>query len=60
MMKLCKFITLFFTFFIAKSLHQNSDLNIVIHLDESKEFAEGLPKIGRGVDVKELMAHART
>ena len=45
-MKLVKFIVIF-AISLPKSVHQNPDLNIIIHLDES---ADGLPKIGRGVD----------
>ena len=49
MLKLSRLIFLFVTFFMPKSVHQNPDLNIIIHLDESEEHADCLPNTGRGV-----------
>ena len=49
MMKICKFIFLVVTFFMPKCVYQNPDLNIIIHLDESEDTAEGLPIRDKGI-----------
>ena len=38
--------------FMSKRVHQNLDLNIITHLDDSEECVDSVPKIGRGVDVE--------
>ena len=51
MIKICKLIILFVTFFITKCVRLNPAF-IIVHLDESEEAAEDLPKIDKGIDFK--------
>ena len=52
MMKICKLFVLFVTFLMPECVYQNPDLNVIIHLDDSEDTSEGLPKIGRGITLE--------
>ena len=51
MMKICELNFLFVTFFMSKCARMNPGF-IIIHMDESEETTEGMPKIDKVSEIQ--------